>query len=119
MKTNRNHYKPAAPADLPLDKPTVFTLLSRIAGSAVSGGMLLFMALCGAVIVFLDYNKLPAGHLPELMFITVLVVAMLRGIRAWQEDLDEFRRDLTEYRMNLAELRSKQQVRKDIVWDRR
>jgi membrane protein implicated in regulation of membrane protease activity len=118
MKTNTNRLKPAAPAKLPISRPTIITLFARIVGAAVTGGMLWLMFFGGALIAFLEYNHLPAGHLPVLMIFAVMVVALLRGIRAWQDDLDEYQRNLTEYRMNMADIRNKHVVKKDIAWHR-
>jgi hypothetical protein len=52
------------------------------------------------------------------MIFAVLTNAFISGIRAWQYDIEEYRRSLTEYRMNMADNRNKRQVKKAIVWDR-
>jgi membrane protein implicated in regulation of membrane protease activity len=94
------------------------TLLLHIAESALSGGMLWLMFLGGLLLAFLGVNHLPDGHLLVLMIFAVLFIALFRGIRAYQDDLDEYRRDLTEYRMNMDDNRNNRQVKKDIIWDR-
>ena len=68
-------------------------------------------------------RRLPArqpfsGGTSALLIVAVVVIAFVRAIREWQQELDDYQRDLTEYRMNMADIRSKHQVKKDIIWDR-
>lgn len=117
MKRNKLLTRPEAPT-LPARKPGVASLLAHIAQSMVTGGMLWFVCLGGALFMFLNANHLPAEHLPVLIVFAVLIVALLRGIRSWQDDIDEYQREVTEYRMSLAEISNKRQVKKVIAWDR-
>ena len=118
MKMLNKFFKPDPRQKLSVSRPTTVTLLSRIIGAALSGGMLWFMFFGGLLVAFLHVNHFPADSLLVLMIFAILIIALLRGIRGWQEDLDEYRRNLTEYRMNMADNRNKQQVKKDIIWDR-
>ena len=118
MKLLKKSYRQDARPELPVSRPTVITLLSRIAGAAVTGGMLWIMCFAGAAVVFLHVNHFPADNLLVLLIFALLVIALFRGIRAWQDDLDDYRKSLTEYRMNMADIRNKKQVKKDIIWDR-
>jgi membrane protein implicated in regulation of membrane protease activity len=118
MKTISKSYKTHSAHNLPTSRPTMTTLLYRIAASALSGGMLWLMFFGGMLIVFLHINHFPADSLLVLMIFAALIIAFFRGIRAWQDDLDEYQRDLTEYRMNMTENRIKRQVKEDIVWNR-
>jgi len=119
MKLYKKSYKPCAPPKLPVSKPTVVTLFFRIAESAVTGGMQLFVIFGAALIAFLHVNHMPADTLLVLMIFAVLTSAFISGIRAWQNDMEEYRRSLTEYRMNMADIRNKHRVKKSIAWDRR
>lgn len=119
MKTNKMTSRPGSSSELPVSKPGTFGLFAHIAGSALTGGMFWFVLIGGAVIAFLHVNHLaPAGHLLVLLVFVVLGNAILGGIRAWQSDIEEYRRELTEYRMNMEDNRNKRQVKKAIVWDR-
>ena len=119
MNTNRKYHRAATPAKLPLSRPTILTLFARITGAAFTEGMLWLMFFGGLLIAFLEYNNLPAGDLPVLLVFALVVIALLRGIRAWQEDLVDYQRNLTEYRMNMADIRNRREVKKNIIWDRR
>jgi len=119
MKLYKKSYKPGASPKLPVSRPTVVTLLFRIAESAFTGGMRLFIVFGGALIAFLHVNHMPADTLLVLMIFAVLTSAFFSGIRAWQNDMEEYRRSLTEYRMNMANIRNKHRVKKAIAWDRR
>jgi len=118
MKNRKLECRTGAPPALPARKPGVANLLVRIAQSMVSGDMFWFVCLGGALFVFLDSNHLPVKHLPVLIVFSVLIVALLRGIRAWQADLDDYQRYLTEYRMNLEAAQKIRQVNKVIIWER-
>ena len=118
MKTYKKCFKTGSPPKLPISKPGMVGLLSRIVQSAITGGMLWYMCFGGGLVAFLHVNHMPADNLLVLMIFTVLVIALFRGIRAWQDDLDEYQRNLTEYRMNMDDVRNKHRVKKAIAWDR-
>ncbi len=119
MKNYKNTRNTGSPARLPISKPGIFSLFTHIAGSALTGGMFWFVLIGGAAIAFLHVNHvMPAEHLLVLLVFVVLTSAIFRGIRAWQYDIEEYRRDLTEYRMNMEDNRNKHQVKKAIAWDR-
>jgi hypothetical protein len=118
MKNDKKTSKAGNPARLPLSKPGVFALIANIARATLSGGMLWFVFFGAVVVAFLHFNQVPAEHLLALLIAAIVVIAFVRGIREWQNELDEYQRELTEYRMNMADVRNKQQVKKDIVWDR-
>jgi len=118
MKLLKKAHKPGAPPKLPVNRPTVITLLSRIVESAFAEGMRWLVFFGGALVAFLHYNHMPADTPLVLLIFAVLTIAFIRGIRAWQYDFEEYRRNLTEYRMNMADIRNKRRVKKDIVWDR-
>lgn len=118
MKSYKNIYKSGAPPGLPFRRPTVFTLLTRIAESALTGGVWWFVFFGGVLVAFMHVNHMSADTVLVLMIFAVLTNAFISGIRAWQYDIEEYRRSLTEYRMNMANIRNKRQVKKAIVWDR-
>ena len=118
MKKLNNILISGSPQKLPVSRPTMATLVFRIAESALSGSMLWIMFFGGLLIAFLHVNHLPAEHLLVLMIFAVMLMILLRGIGAWEDDLDEYQRNLSEYRMNMADNQNKPQVSKDIIWDR-
>lgn len=122
MKTNKMSHRPGTPPKLPFSRPGITTLLLRITESALTGGMLWLMFFGGLLLAFLHVNHLPANNLLVLMIFGVLIIALFRGIRSWQDDLEEYQRNLTEYRMNMADNRhrqdTKQHLKKAIAWDR-
>jgi hypothetical protein len=119
MKSYKKSYKSGAPPKLPVSRPTVVKLFSRIAGFILTGDALWFVFFGGILVAVLHVNHLPADTVLVLMIFAVLANAIFRGIQAWQDDFVEYRRNLAEYRMNMADIRYKQRVKKDIVWDRR
>lgn len=118
MKSYKKSYKAGAPPKLPISRPTVLKLFSRIAGFILTGGVFWFVFCGGVFVAFLHVNHMPADTVLVLMMLAVLTNAIFRGIQAWQDDFVEYRRNLAEYRMNMADIRNKQRVKKDIVWDR-
>jgi len=118
MKLYKKSCKPGPPSKLPVSRPTVVTLFSRIAEFALTGGVRWFVLFGGALIAFLHVNNMPADTLLVLLIFAILTSAFIRGIRAWQNDIEEYRRSLTEYRMNMTDIRNKHKVKKAIVWDR-
>jgi hypothetical protein len=119
MKSYKKSYKSHVRPKLPVPRPNVVTLLVRIAESAVTGGMRWLVFFSGLLIVFLHFNHFPADSLLVPLIFTVVIIAIFRGIRSWQGDLEEYQRNLTEYRMNMADNRNKNQVKKDLIWNRR
>jgi len=119
MKTYKNVFKSDARSKLPVSRPNVVTLFARIAESAVTGGMRWLVFFSGLVIAFLHFNHFPADGLLVPLIFTVLMIAIYRGIRSWQGDLEDYQRALSEYRMNMADNRKKHEVKKDIIWNRR
>jgi len=118
MKNRKKSYRTGGPPGQPPSRPSLVTLLSRIAEYALTGGVRWLVLFGGLLVAFLYVNHMPADTLVVMMIFAILTSAIFRGIRAWQDDLDEYRRSLTEYRMNLADSRNKLQPKKDIVWDR-
>jgi uncharacterized membrane protein (DUF106 family) len=118
MKTHKKYQKSGMLPTAPVSRPTVSTLLLRIAGSALTGDMGWFVFFCGVVIAFLHVNHFPIDGLLVLIIFTVLIFAIFRGIRIWRGELEEYQRNLSEYRRNIADIHKKQSVKKDIIWDR-
>jgi len=100
-------------------RPNVFTLLARMAEAAVSGGMLWLAFFCAVVLVYMHINHMPAYDLLVLVLFGLVALAVIRGMKSWQADIEEYRRSLTEYRMALADVHKKTMVKKDIAWDRK
>ena len=79
-------------------KPTVSGLLAHIFASMFSNGMMSLLVFGSAVIAFLGYNNIPVGNYFVLLISTIVVIAFLRGCRAWQEDHNTFQKNLAEAR---------------------
>jgi membrane protein implicated in regulation of membrane protease activity len=118
MKIYKKTSKSGNPARIPLSKPGMSSLFALFARAALTGGMLWLVFFAGMVATYLHVNHFPVEKLLVLLIAAVVVIAFVRAIREWQHELDEYQRDLTEYRMNMADIRNKQQVKKDIIWDR-
>ena len=118
MIKGKNTSSSGSPARIPLNKPGTFSLVAHFARAALTGGMLWLVFFGGLAVAFLHVNHFPVEHLLALLIVAVVVIAFVRAIREWQQELDDYQRDLTEYRMNMADIRSKHQVKKDIIWDR-
>jgi hypothetical protein len=119
MKSYKKRYKSDGQQKLPVNRPNAVTLLGRIAESAVTGGMRWLVFFSGLLIAFLHFNHFPTDNLLVPLIFTFVIIAILRGIRSWQGDLEEYQRNLTEYRMNMLDNRNKHEVKKDIIWNRR
>ena len=118
MQRNRKSRVTEAPPAMPAGRPSVVRLLTRIAEAAFSGDMRWIVACGGAVIFYLHANHMQTDLLLALLVCGVAAVSLLRGMRAWQADIEEYRRSLTEYRMLLTEQRNRARIRKNIAWDR-
>ena len=81
-----------------MSKPSVSRLLAHIFSSAFSGGMISLLALGTAFVVFLGYHNIATGNYFALLFGTIIVLAFLRGCKAWQQDLDDYQKSLADAR---------------------
>lgn len=79
-------------------KPSVSRLLGHIISSAFSSGMISLLALGTALVVFLGYHNIPTGNCFTLLFGSIIVIAFLRGCKAWQQDLNDYQRSLADAR---------------------
>ena len=95
MKKLKKISRTSSRARIPLSKPGVFSLFVHIARAALTGGMLWVAFFAGLILVYLHVNHFPTQHLPVLLIAAVVVIAFVRGIREWQQELDEYQRDLT------------------------
>jgi len=118
MKKCRKISKSGSPARIPLNKPGMSSLFAHFARAMLTGGMLWMVIFAGMVATYLHVNHFPVEKLLVLLIAAVVVMAFVRAIREWQQELDEYQRDLTEYRMNMADIRNRNQEKKDIIWDR-
>ena len=81
-----------------MSKPSVSRLLAHIFSSTFSGGMITLLALGTAFIVFLGYHNIATGNYFALLFGSIIVLAFLRGCKAWQQDLNDYQISLAEAR---------------------
>lgn len=78
-----------------MDKPSVSSLIAHIISFAFSSSMISLLALVTAIIVFLEYHNIATGNYFALLFGTVFVAALLRGCKAWQQELNDYQKSLT------------------------
>jgi len=100
-------------------KPTVYTLFARIIESAFTGGMLWIAFFCGLLLVYMHVNQMAIANVLALLIFGLVIVSLLRGMKAWQSDNEDYLRSLTEYRMNMDDQRKRATVKKNIIWDRK
>ena len=81
-----------------VDKPSVSGLLAHIFSSVFSSGMMSLLVFGSAVIAFLGYNNIPPGNYFVLLIGTIIVLAFLRGCKAWQEDHNTYQKALASAR---------------------
>jgi len=81
-----------------VDKPSVSGLLAHIFSSVFSHGMMLLLIFGSAAIALLGYNSVPSGNYFVLLICTIIVLAFLRGCKAWQEDHNTYQKDLADAR---------------------
>ncbi len=81
-----------------MSKPSVSRLLAHIFSSAFSSGMISLLALGTAFVVFLGYHNIPTANYYVLLFGSIIVLAFLRGCKAWQQDLNDYQRSLADAR---------------------
>jgi Na+/H+-dicarboxylate symporter len=81
-----------------LNRPSVSRLLAHIFSSVLSNGIVSLLVLGSAVIFFLRYYNIPSSNSFALLFSTTMVLAFLRGCKAWQEDLNDYQKALADAR---------------------
>lgn len=79
-------------------RPTALTLARHIISAPFSDGMAWIVLPVLALTVFLYNNHFQNDMLLALMFIGLGIIALVRGCRNWQSDLDEYQRHLTYVR---------------------
>lgn len=98
MRTIKPRKTGRAQMDKGLRKPNVLTLLGRILQSAFSGDVLWITAPGGALLTYLYVNRVASLNLIVLLLGAVVVLAFLRGCKAWQKDLDSYHKALSNLR---------------------
>lgn len=81
-----------------LNRPSVSRLLAHIFSSVLSNGLFSVLILGSALILFLRYYNIPSSNAFALLFCTIIVLAFLRGCKAWQEDLNDYQKALADAR---------------------
>ena len=81
-----------------MSKPSVSRLLAHIFSSTFSGGMITLLALGTAFSVFLGDHNIATGNYFALLFGSIIVLAFLRGCKAWQQDLNDSQISLADAR---------------------
>lgn len=97
---------PGKPANRPqrtgtahgLKRPTVGGLLGHILHATLSGAALTLLLGGAALLVVLDYHGIPATHYLALLPVMVALLALVRGGKAWQADLDNYQKALAHAR---------------------
>ena len=75
-------------------RPTALSLITRILGSLVTDGMQWLLIAAVLVAIYLRHIHFEQEVLPVMLFGWLAIMAVLNGCRAWQEDLDEYRRQV-------------------------
>jgi len=78
-----------------LRKPSALTLLGHIIKSLFTGEALWIAAPGGALLAYLHVNRVTSDILLVLLLLAVVALAFLRGCKAWQRDLNSYRKTLT------------------------
>ena len=86
-------------------RPTAMTLVAHIIRAFVVDGLFLLVATI-AVAAYLYQTHLRNDTMIVLIFTGIALLALLRGCRAWQIDLDEYRRQLAMERHKDAQEQS-------------
>ena len=118
MKIYKKISKSGSLPGIPLSKPGISSLFAHFVRALLAGDMLWLVIFAGLVATYLHINHFQVGNMLVLLITAVVVMAFVRAIREWQHELDEYQRALTEYRMNMADIRNRNQVKKDIIWER-
>lgn len=98
MRTRTIHRSGRAHLHTGPKKPSVLSLLGRILQSAFSGDVLWITAPGGALLAYLYINKVASMNLIVLLLGVIAVLALLRGCKAWQKDLDMYHKALLSLR---------------------
>jgi hypothetical protein len=83
-----------AQGDYTVQRPTALTLARHILAAVISDGMLWVVIPVLAVTAFLYTHHFHNDLLLALMFLGLVMIALVRGCRKWQNDLDEYQRHL-------------------------
>ena len=75
-------------------RPTALSLITRILGSLVTDGKQWLLTAAVLVVMYLRHIHFDNEILPVVVFGVLAIMAVLNGCRAWQEDLDEYRRQV-------------------------
>ena len=81
-----------------LHTPTILTLLSHIIRAMFTGGMLFLYVAGTALIMLLDYNRIPLEIPIILVFGPLILLVFVNGSSAWQKDWHAYHRKLAERR---------------------
>ena len=87
-----------------VQRPTALTLARHILAAVVTDGMLWVVIPVLAITAFLYTHHFQNDSLLALMFLGLVMIALVRGCRKWQNDLNE-------YQFHLALVRSRKQGR--------
>jgi len=75
-------------------RPTALSLVINILRSLVTDGMLWLLIAAVLMVNYLRHIHFEQEVLPVALFGWLAIMAVLNGCRAWQEDLDEYRRQV-------------------------
>ena len=81
-----------------LDRPAVSGLLKHILFALFSNGMVSLLLFGAAAIFLLQYNSMLTDKYYALLIAWVTALAVVRGCKAWQEDLNSYQRALSDSR---------------------
>lgn len=85
-------------------RPTALSLITRILGSLVTDGMQWPLMAAVLVVMYLRHIHFEQEVLPVVLFGWLAIMAVLNGCRAWQEDLNEYRRQvMLRHRLKTAQ----------------
>ncbi len=78
--------------------PTVLTLLIHMIKATITSGMLFLYVAGGALIMLLDYNRVALDIPIVLVFGPLILLVLVNGSSAWQEDWNEYHLKLADRR---------------------
>ena len=76
-------------------RPSALTLVMRILQSPFDNDMLWLSVSAVLLAGYLHFNHIGNDGLTALVFIALAAIALLRGCRAWQRDLNDYHRHLS------------------------
>ena len=91
-KTTRAHKR--AEVEEKIQRPTVLALVTHILGALISDGMAWLTIPVIAATAFLYQNHFRNDIMLAVVFASLVIIALVRGSRDWQRDLNDYQRQI-------------------------